>query len=138
MDFQVDMIRQAKERIGGYIVETPLIRAHNLDSFLGCHVYLKPECMQVTGAFKIRGAMNSMLALSGDELRRLCDKYIEQFVKEELEDFREKSSRFIYLFNRLKKDVYQVVEDMAAELRRSDFEPLDFELDFSWCSRSFY
>lgn len=69
MDFQVDMIRQAKERIGAYIVETPLIRAHNLDSFLGCHVYLKPECMQVTGAFKIRGAMNSMLALSGDELR---------------------------------------------------------------------
>ena len=66
-----------------------------------------------------------------EELRRLCDKYIEQFVKEELEDFREKSSRFIYLFNRLKKDVYQVVEDMAAELRRSDFEPLDFELDFS-------
>ena len=69
MDFQVDMIRQAKERIGGYIVETPLIRAHNLDSILGCRVYLKPECMQVTGAFKIRGAMNSMLALSGDELR---------------------------------------------------------------------
>ncbi len=70
-------------------------------------------------------------AVSGDELRRLCDKYIEQFIKEELEDFQEKSSRFVYLFKRLKKDIYQVVEDMAAELRRSDFEPLDFELDFS-------
>lgn len=37
-----------------------------------------------------------------------------------------------YLFNRLCGDVWAlIVEDMAAELRRSDFEPLDFELDFS-------
>ncbi len=70
-------------------------------------------------------------AVGQEQLRLLCDKYIEQYVKEELEDFQEKSSRFIYLFRRLKKDVYQVVEDMAAELCRSDFEPLDFELDFS-------
>ncbi len=81
-------------------------------------------------AREVKG-LGGFKAVSREELRRLCDKYIEQFVKEELEDFREKSGRFVYLFNRLKKDVYQVVEDMAEELRRSDFEPLDFELDFS-------
>ncbi len=76
-------------------------------------------------------ALGSFRAVGTEKLRELCDKYIELFIKEELEDFQEKSSRFVYLFKRLKKDVYQVVEDMAAELRRSDFEPLDFELDFS-------
>ena len=65
------------------------------------------------------------------QLRQLCDKYIDCFVHEELDDFQEKTQRFTYLFKRLKNDVYQVVEDMAAELCRSDFEPLDFELDFS-------
>lgn len=69
-------------------------------------------------------------AVSDEKLRQLCDKYIEEYVSSELNDFQEKSSRFVYLFKRLCKDVYQVVSDMAAELRRSDFEPLDFELDF--------
>ena len=76
-------------------------------------------------------ALGGFKAVDREKLRELCDKYIERFITEELEDFQEKSSRFIYLFRRLKKDVYQVVEDMAAELRRSDFAPLDFELDFS-------
>ena len=64
-------------------------------------------------------------------LRELCERFTAQYVSEELNDFNEKSRRFVYLFNRLCGDVWRVVEDMAAELRRSDFEPLDFELDFS-------
>ena len=39
-----------------------------------------------------------------------------------------------YLFRRLRENVRRVVADMAAELRRSDFEPLDFELDFAKAS----
>ena len=69
--------------------------------------------------------------VSQEQLRQLCDQYIERFIHEELDDFQEKTQRFTDLFRRLKNDVYQVGEDMAAELRRSDFEPLDFELDFS-------
>ena len=60
----------------------------------------------------------------------LCDKYVKQYIHETLNDFREKSPRFTYLFRRLIKSVRAVVGDMAAELRRSDFVPLDFELDF--------
>lgn len=76
-------------------------------------------------------ALGGFRQTTAEQLHRLCDKYTERFISEELEDFQEKSQRFIYLFRRLKRDVYQVVEDMAAELSRSDFEPLDFELDFS-------
>ena len=68
--------------------------------------------------------------ISDDELRRLTDKYIAEYVHDTLNDFREKSKRFEYLFRRLTKSVHQVVLDMANELRSSDFEPLSFELDF--------
>ena len=60
----------------------------------------------------------------------LCDRYVAQYVRETLNDFREKSPRFVYLFRRLIKSVRTVVGDMAAELRNSDFVPLDFELNF--------
>ncbi len=69
--------------------------------------------------------------LSDRELRALVKESVECYIHEELDDFNEKSARFVYLFRRLEGDVQQVAADMAEELRRSDFEPLDFELDFA-------
>lgn len=83
---------------------------------------------KTAAAVKGRGGFGKV---SDGELRELCSGFVEQYVREELNDFLEKSPRFVYLFRRLSRDVRQVVEDMAAELRRSDFEPLDFELDFA-------
>ena len=73
-------------------------------------------------------------ALDDEGLRTMTERYVRRYVHEELNDFQEKSSRFVHLFERLSADVAQVVADMAAELRRSDFQPLDFELDFSKAS----
>jgi len=67
MSFSISEIKQAKERIAPYVVETPLLRMPNLDSFLGCQVYVKAECMQTTGAFKLRGAINKTLILSEEQ-----------------------------------------------------------------------
>ncbi len=69
--------------------------------------------------------------VSDEALDEMVRRSVERYVHEELNDFNEKSARFVYLFRRLEGDVRQIVADMAAELRRSDFEPLDFELDFS-------
>jgi len=69
-------------------------------------------------------------AISEQELHRLTDYYIGEYISQFLNDFKEKSPRFIYLFRRLTKDVRAVVDDMAAELRKSSFAPLDFELNF--------
>ena len=69
--------------------------------------------------------------VSDEELKQITQRHVEEYVHTELNDFQEKSQRFIYLFKRLTADVYQVVREMAAELRKSDFVPLDFELDFS-------
>ena len=66
-----------------------------------------------------------------DLCRNLTARYIEQYVHDALFDFEGKNARFVYLFRRLEKDVTRIVLDILRELQRSDFEPLDFELDFS-------
>lgn len=66
----IEKIREAKEKIDPYIFETPLIRMEILDETLGCKVYLKPECMQKTNSFKIRGALNKMLSLPKEEIKK--------------------------------------------------------------------
>ena len=65
------------------------------------------------------------------EIGKITDQYVEQYVHEKLNDFNEKSARFVYLFKRLSKDVRSVAADTASELRKSDFTPLDFELNFA-------
>lgn len=70
MALTVREIREARERIAPYITQTPLVRLRNLDAYLGCEVYAKAECMQVTGAYKLRGAMNKALSLTEEELSR--------------------------------------------------------------------
>lgn len=67
--FGMEEILAARERIVPYIYRTPVIHLENLDERLGCQVYIKPECMQRTNSFKIRGAMNKMLSLPEAELK---------------------------------------------------------------------
>lgn len=63
-------IQEAQERIAPYITKTPLLRLQSLDAYLGCQVYAKAECLQITGAFKLRGALNKICALSEEQLAR--------------------------------------------------------------------
>lgn len=42
MTLDLNSIKEARERIASYIVETPLLRLKNLDERLGCEVYIKP------------------------------------------------------------------------------------------------
>lgn len=70
-------------------------------------------------------------AVSREQVERLAEEYVDEYVSKELNDFTGRSARFIYLFNRLRSTVRSVALDMAEELRLSDFEPLDFELSFS-------
>ena len=49
MNFTVETVKEARERIRDYVTETPLLRMEALDAFLGCQVYLKLENMQKIG-----------------------------------------------------------------------------------------
>ena len=63
-------IEEAASRLAGISVRTPLIRNRALDEATGGTVFVKPECLQVTGSFKIRGAYNFLNQLSPDEAGR--------------------------------------------------------------------
>ena len=75
-------------------------------------------------------AQGGFHCVSRQQIDAMTDEYVAVYVHDKLNDFREKTPRFIYLFRRLIRDVRAVVGDMAEELSRGDFVPLDFELDF--------
>ena len=58
-------IRAARERIAGAAIRTPLVR---LNADAPAEIYLKLECLQPIGSFKIRGASNRMALASKAEL----------------------------------------------------------------------
>ena len=66
----LEKIYEAKNRIKDVVVQTPLAFAPYLSEISECDVYLKKENLQVTGAFKIRGAYNKIASLS--DAQRAC------------------------------------------------------------------
>jgi threonine dehydratase len=62
-------VEAAAERISGHAQRTPLLRYRELDKHLGTRAFIKPECLQVTGSFKFRGAYNKIKsALEGGKV----------------------------------------------------------------------
>lgn len=67
MDFGIETIRSAADRIAGHVHRTPLLGSPVLDELAGARVLVKAESLQVTGSFKLRGALNALLTLSPEE-----------------------------------------------------------------------
>ncbi|HEY0703869.1 MAG TPA: threonine/serine dehydratase [Candidatus Acidoferrales bacterium] len=60
-------ILSAQARIAPFIRRTPLVRSESLSDRFGSNFYLKLELFQKTGAFKVRGAFNKILAVQQSE-----------------------------------------------------------------------
>ena len=63
-------ILQAQRRIAPFIRPTPLVRSSPLSAQTGGDVWLKLECWQPTGSFKVRGALNKVGLLGPEEKAR--------------------------------------------------------------------
>jgi threonine dehydratase len=61
---------EAGRRIGAHVRRTPLERSAALSEQLGADLWLKLECQQRTGSFKLRGALNALLSLPPDVRQR--------------------------------------------------------------------
>lgn len=89
LDLSLESFRAAADRLRGSIVETPMVRLHpslipegsGVDSYgvaltptrddrIDRPLSLKLECLQVTGSFKARGALNRLLTLDENRRRR--------------------------------------------------------------------
>ncbi len=63
----LDDIRAARERISHLVHVTPLEHSSEFSRMLGNHISHKLENLQVTGSFKVRGALNAILTLTDEQ-----------------------------------------------------------------------
>jgi threonine dehydratase len=56
-------IEAAAARMAGHVRQTPLLSAPLLDRLAGRRIFVKAECLQVTGSFKARGGWSAVSAL---------------------------------------------------------------------------
>jgi threonine dehydratase len=64
-----DDVRAAAERLRGVTHRTPVVTSATLDARTGARVFLKAENLQRIGAFKIRGAYNTIAQLDPERKR---------------------------------------------------------------------
>ncbi|TFG34777.1 threonine/serine dehydratase [Candidatus Thorarchaeota archaeon] len=60
-------IRAAYDRIRPVVIRTPVMNSTTIDNMTGCQVYFKCENLQRVGAFKFRGAYNTVSQLTKNE-----------------------------------------------------------------------
>ena len=65
----INDIVKAKQRINNFINHTPIISSSLLNQWLGHEIYFKAECIQKIGAFKARGACNTIAWLTENNLK---------------------------------------------------------------------
>ena len=65
-----EQVQAAKERLNGYANVTPIMHSRTLNRMVGAKVYFKCENFQRMGAFKFRGAFNSISQLSKAQKER--------------------------------------------------------------------
>jgi threonine dehydratase len=63
-------ILQARQHLHGIVRQTPFERSATLSDQTDMEVYLKAECLQRTGSFKLRGAYHKIASLSSEEKTR--------------------------------------------------------------------
>lgn len=56
-------VKNAQEMIAPYIKRTPIVHSSLLNKWLGHEIFFKAECLQTTGAFKLRGATHFLAQL---------------------------------------------------------------------------
>ena len=67
----LEKFEEASETVKRVTLETKLVYSDFLSEQTGNKIYLKPENMQFTGAYKVRGAYYAMSTLSGEQ-RNKC------------------------------------------------------------------
>ena len=63
----LDQIRQAGDRIRPYVHRTPILTCRTIDEMVGGEIFFKCENFQKAGAFKFRGATNTVFSLTEEE-----------------------------------------------------------------------
>jgi threonine dehydratase len=63
-------VQAAARRLEGITIRTPLLENQRINAMLGGRLFLKAECLQRTGSFKLRGAYNFLASMSEAERKK--------------------------------------------------------------------
>ena len=63
----LEKIKEARENIKDVVTKTPLLYSNVFSKSSNNYVYMKCENLQLTGAYKIRGALNKIISLTEEE-----------------------------------------------------------------------
>ncbi|MDO4831801.1 MAG: PD-(D/E)XK nuclease family protein [Clostridia bacterium] len=69
-----------------------------------------------------------ILAFSEEELKDTVNKWLDIYLNDYIGGTAGKTDRFLYLYNRLSRSLYDIVKRLRDEFTVSDFIPCDFEL----------
>ena len=69
-DIFLEDIQNAHKRIKSFIHKTPVLNSQSINKITGADIWFKCENFQKVGAFKFRGAMNAVLALSEQDKQK--------------------------------------------------------------------
>jgi len=64
---RLEQIRQAADRIRPYVHRTPVLTCRTINDMVGAEIFFKCENFQKAGAFKFRGATNTVFSLTEEE-----------------------------------------------------------------------
>lgn len=70
MTVKLTDIQEARKLLQGIIIPTPILSDEKLSDVIGANAFLKAECLQRAGSFKMRGAYNKISRLSAEEKKR--------------------------------------------------------------------
>ena len=76
-------------------------------------------------------AQGGCASVTDEQACSLAHQASESYIQDSLQGHRGQTARFTHLFARLERAVDAVVTNVMAEMRRSDFSPLDMELRFA-------
>ena len=83
MAMTLEDFKAARKVLEGVINPTPLVHSPAFSAACGNHVYIKPENLQVTGAYKIRGAYYKVSTMDEEEYKAFdkawADKLLELY-----------------------------------------------------------
>ncbi|MGI8494664.1 MAG: threonine ammonia-lyase [Pyrinomonadaceae bacterium] len=70
MTVKLSDIQEARKILQGIIIPTPILPDEKLSTEIGAKAFLKAECLQRAGSFKVRGAYNKISRLTDEEKAR--------------------------------------------------------------------
>ena len=65
-------------------------------------------------------------------VKSLLRAAVQTYIEQSLGGLEDKTARFRVLFRRLVKSVETILDNIIEEMKESEFQPIDFELDFSY------